>query len=160
MPNEKTIGKKTYTQSDELNTIAERILNDDSFFVAFSKQDNVKVCYLKVYPHVTKFVAGRCIRASHAVKYFSDYDYVIEVSGELWDSLNELTKDVLIWHELAHIHVEYNKKGERLLKLRDHDVQDFSEIIKRYGIDWFTDLRTFAASVYDLEPKDERKVKL
>lgn len=160
MPNEKTIGAKTYTESNELIDISKKVLDDpDTFFVAFNKND-VKICYLKVYPYITKLVAGRCIKSSHTVKYFSDFDYVIEVSGELWDKLNDITKEVLIWHELLHIQVEFNKNGEKLLKLRDHDVKDFSEIIKRYGIDWFTDLRTFASSVYDLQPKDERKVTL
>lgn len=158
---QKTIGKRTYEESDEIKLIAHKILNDPTNFpVAFAPEDNVKICYLKVYPSITKFVAGRCIRSNNTVKYFSDYDYVIEVSGDLWDNLNELTQEILIWHELNHILVETTKNGETLYKVRDHDIQDFSEIIKAYGIDWFNDLRTISSSVYDLEPVDERKIVL
>jgi len=159
--NQKTIGKKTYEECEDAKLVAHKILHDPiNFPVAFKPEDNVKVCYLKVYPHITKHIIGRCIKASHTTKYFSDFDYVIEVSGDLWDKLNDMTKEVLMWHELNHIYVEYNKGGDRILKIRDHDVQDFSEIIKQYGIEWFDDLRTMSSSVYDLEPADHRRIRL
>ena len=161
MSSQKTIGKKTYEESDDAKLIGHKILNEPhNYPVSFKPEDNVKICYLKVYPHITKHIVGRCIKASHSVKYFSDYDYLIEVSGDLWDKLNDLTKEVLIWHELKHIGIEYLKSGDKVFKILDHDVKDFAEIIKQYGIDWFNDLKTITASVYDLEPKDERRITL
>jgi membrane glycosyltransferase len=95
------------------------------------------------------------VRTGKELKFFSGFDYLIEMSGEVWDALDEPTRYILMLHELMHLlPVMNDKTGNWDFKLRDHDIQDFSSLIKKYGIDWVSKVKTIASSVYDLEPKD------
>lgn len=61
-----------------------------------------------------------------------------DVSITIYEANNEgFTKEqekILMLHELMHIQIDgdnFNKP-----KLRSHDIEDFSEIIEKYGMDW------------------------
>lgn len=56
----------------------------------------------------------------------------ITVFKKFWDSADTSTRKLLLVHELMHIII--NKAGE--YKLRQHDVQDFHDILKTAGLDW------------------------
>jgi hypothetical protein len=58
------------------------------------KENNIdigsaKICGLMVSPNINKTTAGRCIKAGKELKFFSNYDYIIEISQEYWDNLTE-----------------------------------------------------------------------
>lgn len=155
MEPKKIIGNKEYQIDDTMQKLASDLNTKHSL-----ELHGIKIGYMKVYPHISKTVAGRCTKTSAKTKFFSDFDYIIEMSGELWDSLDDATKEILMYHELLHILVEYDKNGDPKFKLRDHDVKDFQSIISKYGIDWLTNLKTMNASVYDLDPATENKLNL
>jgi len=149
----KTTSKKTFEVSSELKTLGEKVINDEKIAVY-----PAKIEYLIVYPNISKSVAGRCVRTGKELKFFSGFDYLVEMSGELWDTLDAPTKSILMEHELKHICPVMNEKsGEWEYKLRDHDVQDFGSIIKKHGIDWISKIKLSVASLYEL---DEEEVKI
>jgi hypothetical protein len=138
---------KTYTLSPELEVVASQVLEAEELQVY-----PARIKYMLVYPHISKRVAGRCVLASALVKFFGDADYVIQMSGELWDSLPDEVRRVLMYHELLHVMPVFNeKKGTWDFKLRDHDIQDFLVITEKYGIDWLKNLRAVFASVYEID---------
>jgi len=153
------IAGKDFVVSDDLKTIAEGLIKNDPILQTYNL-DIPRIGYILVYPNITKHVAGRCIKAGRELKFFSECDYVIEMSGETWDVLEEDVKKILTLHELMHIHIFHDKKGQVKFKLRDHDVKDFMYLIKTYGIDWFEKLRTVVSSTYDMKPEDEVKIKI
>src|SRR5271157_4156665 len=117
--------KKEFKEEPELKVLAEKVIDEQKLDVF-----PAKIIYLTVYPHVSKTTAGRCIRANNELKHFSKHDYIIEMSGDLWDALDESTQYILMHHELLHVLPTMNEKtGEWEYKIRDHDVQDFSKII-------------------------------
>ena len=149
----KLLSKKTFEVSADLKKLGEQVINDQKIDVYPAKLE-----FLLVYPNVTKSVAGRCIRTGKELKFFSGFDYLIEMSGELWDTLDDKTKAILMEHELKHVCPVMNEKsGEWEFKLRDHDVQDFSSIIKKYGVDWISTVKLSVASLYEI---DEQEVKI
>lgn len=156
MPQEKQIEKRTYQVSPEVKEIAKKVIAEHK---AVDIQD-AKIEYLLVYPNIAKHIAGRCSKTNKHTKFFSDFDFVIEMSGELWDALDVETKTILTLHELMHVKVTTNKDGETQYRIKDHDVKDFSYIISKHGIDWFGNLKVQMASVYDLDPADEGKITL
>ena len=114
-----------------------------------------------IYPNITKTTVGRCIKARPEFKFLTGFHYVIEVSGEIWSKLGDDIKEILVYHELLHANPVMNeKKGEWDYRLRDHDVKDFYAIIKKHGVDWFTNLKTQVSSIYDLKPADEDSISL
>ena len=142
------VGKKEYVKSQDLEILADKVINDKNMGI-----ENVAIKYLLVYPQISKTTAGRCIRANDLLKVYSDCDYVVQMSGDLWDQIDDDTKTILMWHELLHVSAIMNEKtGEWDYRLRDHDVQDFYTIIQAHGIDWFGKLKTLFSSVYDIDP--------
>lgn len=157
MEKQKQIKNKTYMKSDEVKNVAQSVINKYSNHLVLG---NAKIEYIAVYPNVSKTTVARCIRSNNELKYFSDADYIIEVSGDLWDQLTDIVKEILIYHELLHIYVTTNKSGETVYKLADHDVKDFSIIVKTFGVDWFNELKTLNSSVYELSPEQEDNLDL
>ena len=142
--------KKRYEVSDELGSLAAEV-------VSVKRLDftPAKIKYVKVYPLINKRTVGRCMLARPMIKLFGECDYIIQMSGDLWDKLDDDRKKILMWHELKHVlPVQNSKTGEWDFKLRDHDVQDFMEIINEHGVSWLTDLKTLFSSVYDLDKVD------
>lgn len=142
--------KKRYEISQELETLAQKVILDKHLDL-----DNIKIKYILVYPGISKKVAGRCVLSNPMIKLFGDCDYIIQMSGDLWNALDNNRQKILMWHELLHVFPVNNEKtGELDYKLRDHDIKDFNVIIQAEGIGWFNELKTLFLSVYDLEPKD------
>ncbi len=152
----KTSKKKEFEISDELKSIAEKVINNENIGI----DNNVKIQYLLVYPNISKKVAGRCMKTNNEFKFNTGIHYIIEMSGELWDKLDDTVKYVLTQHELMHINIETRDNGDIEYNLRDHDVQDFSSIINKHGIDWITKIKLTISSIYDLGPDDERNIKI
>ena len=153
---QKGSAKKEFEVSDELKTLAEEVIKGETLEI-----NPAKVEYLLVYPNISKTVAGRCVRAGKELKFFSGFDYIIEMSGELWDALDDSVRYVLMQHELMHIMPVMNDKtGEWKFELRPHDVEDFGKIIKKHGVDWISKVKLSISSLYDLTPIQEDKIKI
>jgi len=146
--------KKDFIISDELKELAEKVISEQNIDLM-----SAKVEYILVYPNISKTVAGRCIKTNRELKFFSGKDYLIEISGELWDSIDDSVRYVLLQHELMHIMPIVNDTtGEMKYELRKHDIEDFSNIIKKHGIDWINKVKLSISSLYDLSPKQEDKI--
>lgn len=118
-----------------------------------------QVGYLLVYPNISKQRAAKCVKASREVKYYSGHDYLIEVSGELWDMLDNDTKKMLLYHELLHIDPVFKAKNQEWkMQLRRPDFSDYYEINDKFGNEWYKTIQATVSSLYDLDPRQEGKV--
>lgn len=132
-----SIKNKRYEMSADVGLVAMQVINATMVSIA-----PARVKYIKVYPNIAKDKAATCTLASNLVNFFGECDYIISVSGELWDALNDKLKFILVYHELLHVMpVQNEKTGDWKFLLRDHDIQEFREIINAYGIDWLNDLK-------------------
>lgn len=148
---------KEYVDAPEVEKVALDIIKKENL----EQIVNVEVKYVLVYPNLSKTTVGRCKVASHDLHHFSGADYLIEISGEVWDSLPATMRRNLVWHLLEHIDPQYNeKRGEWNFKTRDHTVKDFKRIIDDQGIGWQGDLKTMVASIYDMDPEQQDRIKL
>lgn len=148
--------KKEFVISEELNELGNRVIKERTLDIG-----NANVEYILIYPNINKTTAGRCMRTSMELKYFSEADYIVEMSGELWDALDESIRYVLMEHELKHIMPIMNEKsGDWNYKIRPHDIEDFSSIIKEHGADWINKVKLSISSLYDLTPTEEDSIKI
>jgi hypothetical protein len=72
-----------------------------------------------------------------------EYDFIIWLAADAW--LGELTdhqRRALLDHELYHCHLNNEDKAE----IRPHDIEEFAEIIQRYGF-WRDDLERVRLAV-------------
>lgn len=124
--------------------------------------DDVDISYIKVYPNISKTKVANCRVANHREHFFTDgADYIISVSGDIWDNLGDERKEILIWHELEHVHPEYNESRDEFnYKVRSHDIEDFQSIINEHGVDWFDEMKEIVSSFHDLNPKKKQKIRI
>lgn len=57
-----------------------------------------------------------------------EYDFVVTIASDSWESLDDKQKDALIDHELCHCTFDGGHAG-----IRPHDYEEFAEIIERHG---------------------------
>ena len=147
---------KQLMESQEVEELAQEVIKEEGLELGPSE-----IGYFLIYPNLSKKIAAKCMKASREVKYYSGNDYLLEISGELWDMLDRRTRYMIIFHELLHINPVYKaKQQEWVFKIRKHDYGDFYEIADRHGNEWFKTVQATVSSLYDLDPKDENQVTL
>lgn len=141
-----------YENSEIIGSSAESII-----FKEMIDLKGAKVAYLMSYPYIKKNVAAKIVKADKVLKFFaSDVDYVIIVSNEIYNVLNEEMREMLLLNQLLKICPVTNEKtGSIAYKIVDHDFKGFHKMFKKYGgMDWFYKLREINSSLYDLSPSE------
>lgn len=147
--------KKQLEVNPDIDKLASRIISEQHLDVR-----PAKIVYLTVYPNITKTTIAKCIKASNELAFFSDADYLIEVSGEVWDALDDDSRYVLLYHELLHVMpIMDEKTGNFNMQIRDHDVIDFRQVLNKYGMDWDKKIKAIVSSIYQMDPAEEDKIK-
>ena len=113
---------------------------------------DVRVEYLfldKPPTHGGKIVLGRARRVGGLGAVFANLDehhagtvceaprpfFVVEIAEPIWRELNADRRKALVDHELMHCRSERNEvTGERVLKIRPHDFEEFAAILRRHGL--------------------------
>lgn len=75
-----------------------------------------------------------------------DESFQIVVWKRLWDELKPEQREALIFHELRHAAVEYGNDGFPKLALVGHDLEEFDDVVRRYGA-WREQVSSFAESL-------------
>lgn len=86
-----------------------------------------------------------------------DIQFIIELASEVWEHLGIFQKRALIDHELCHCGVEVDDEGEAKYSIRGHDIQEFSNIVKRHG-KWNDTITYFADQLSLFEPSPLKAV--
>ena len=155
-PEETISTEKQLMESPEMETIAKKVIKD--YNLDFGPAE---LGFFLVYPNISKQRAAKCMKATREVKYYSGNDYLIEVSGELWDMLDSKTREMMIYHQLLHLDPTFKSKTQEWkMNLRKPDFADFYAINDKFGNEWYKTIQATASSLYDLDPRQESKVSL
>lgn len=76
------------------------------------------------------------------MRVYADYDFLIWLAKNYYMSMTEEQRTALIDHELCHCRYD---EDEEKASLRGHDVEEFNEILQRYGFWWRGSERTAEA---------------
>lgn len=74
-------------------------------------------------------------RVQDKYKWGIPADFTITVFEPNCRGFSEKQLEILLFHELLHIHIEY-KDGEEKYSINPHDLEDFRYIIDRFGSHW------------------------
>lgn len=147
---------KQLMESPEVEAIASKVI--EKYKMEFGPAE---IGYFLVYPNLSKQRAAKCMKASREVKHYSGNDYLIEISGELWDMLDNDTKEMMLYHELLHVDPTFKSKNQEWkMNIRKPDFADFYTINDKFGNEWYKTIQATVSSLYDLDPRQESKVKL
>jgi len=100
---------------------------------------------------------GRCKKATALDRELMDWDFVILLQQEFWQSeaVTDEQRDALLDHELCHAAVKEDPysndplrddRGRIVYRIRKHDLEEFAAIAARYGT-WKRDLELFAQAL-------------
>lgn len=145
---------KQFIESDEVEEVARRVLDEEMLDIG-----PAEIGYLLVYPNINKKTAGKCKKCNKELQFYTGNNYLIQISGELWDMLTEKSRYLLVFHELLHVDAVFKSKTQEWkFKIRRHDFEDFYEIYDNHGLEWMKTIKGTVSSLYDLDPKEETEV--
>lgn len=101
-------------------------------------ETDVRIGFLRSFKekkHHGKLVFGECEKVKEQYKPFCPYDFLIIFYEENIVGFDERMLYALMHHELLHVGVNDND-GELAYRVNPHDVEEFDEIISRYGLHW------------------------
>jgi hypothetical protein len=148
--------KREYEESEELKFFADKVIAEQKIDIT-----PAQVAYLLVSPNISKTVPSKTIKTTPEFKFFSNYDYVIEISLDLWTALDDADRHILLHHELLHILPLMNEKtGDYDFKLRKPDFIAFKSILDKYGADWKSKIKLSISSIHNLTPAQEDSIKI
>jgi len=78
-----------------------------------------------------QIVYGKAEKVSLKAQVHVPYDFIIWLSADRFGLLAPLQKEALIDHELCHCQWDEGKAS-----IRPHDIEEFTEILERYGYWW------------------------
>jgi hypothetical protein len=155
-PDDTISRNKQLMESPEIEKIADEIIDRETLDFG-----PAEIGYFLVYPNLSKYRAAKCKKTSREVKYYSGNDYLIEISGDMWDMLDQKTREMVVFHQLLHVDPVYKAKNQEWkMKVRKPDFNDFYEINDKFGNEWYKTVQAAVSSLYDLDPRGESKVSL
>jgi hypothetical protein len=86
---------------------------------------------------------GVAAKTGGKLAYFTGHDFIIEFSHSVWLNLTPEQRIALVDHELAHCERDEETGA---WTMRDHDVEEFSDIVARWGL-WTPSLRGFGTAI-------------
>lgn len=116
-------------QNKKYEQIGEAIVSE-----LFPELLNVKIAWLasdKAKSTNGKIIHAECSKVTEKYDWCCPYDFTITVYEPNVSRFNEEQIKILLEHELMHIGIE----GQRMY-IVPHDAEEFTEIIRKYGIDW------------------------
>lgn len=92
---------------------------------------------------------GKVAKANEILKYMTDIDIIVLLNEHIFDKLAEDQKRMIIEELLAQVYWDSNSGKIKLIK---PDVNTFSLLIKKYGIDFYLGVKdSIAASLNELD---------
>lgn len=82
--------------------------------------------------------------------------FLIILDDRYWEAATPLQREILVFHELSHIRHKldrygaprFDKDGLPVYGLHGHDVEEFTQVVARYGA-WNDDIRAFVAAAQE-----------
>jgi hypothetical protein len=92
---------------------------------------------------------GKVAKANEILKYMTDIDIIVILNENIFDKLADDQKRMIIEELLAQVYWDSNTGKIKLIK---PDVNTFSLLIKKYGIDFYLGVKdSIAASLNELD---------
>ena len=125
------------TISQEYTEIADKLIKSEPI-LDYIKKSKVRITFLGSDHEKKanrKLVYGECEKVPDKYKWAVPCDFTITVFEPNVEKFTDSQLKILILHELLHIGIEEDGNEEKYY-CYPHDLEDFREIIERYGMDW------------------------
>ena len=96
---------------------------------------------------------GKVTKAGEIIKFLNDFDIIIQVNEIIFSQLEEEQQQIIADELVAQIYFDQEKD---LIKIIKFDVNTFSGIIQRHGIDKYMAVKESISTLVDME-KEKNK---
>ncbi len=131
-----------FIAAPELEELARDVMAtfDEFRSIETGLEDGVRIAYVwetkpfdplkdEFKPHTI----AKVTKAGPLWRCLAETDLVIQFRQTFWGPFTEAQRRAVVHHELTHIVVEEDDKGGVKISLREHDVEDFSKTMRRFG---------------------------
>lgn len=123
----------TFRPAPEAKKMAEEIIN--SYHPHLEKANIIYLFRTGSWKSKGRLVTGKALAIPQMWRFVSGYDLVVMVNEVIWTNLKHKGRQALIDHELSRFEEpNKDKEGNMRWGLREEDLKEFSQVIKRYGI--------------------------
>jgi len=155
VPDDDRFEEADYMAAPDLGEVARALIKAEP--ARFDHFKGLRVIYLwrrKGGTHAGgRLTLGKCQKPGGLLAYFADAEFVIWVAADhhrervagARAGATRFEIEAVVFHEMCHIGIECNEKGECRNVVVPHDVVTFNAEIARYGA-WKDDLRAAAAT--------------
>ena len=124
--------------NEEYAKIGAKLIETDEYLVRV-KDSSATIVYLssdKAKKAYGRAVYGDCEKVPDKWKWSVPADYAIIVYEPNVAEMDEGKLQVVIYHELLHVGISYDKDGNEVHSIVPHDINEFTAVAERFGIDW------------------------
>jgi len=131
-----------FVQDDELDDLGYTMLQHPDFRVLKDavEQNGLRITYVfetkpwdpakdDLKPHTI----AKVVKASPLWRCMAEVDLVVQFRRTFWNAFNPVQREAVLHHEYTHIDIAYTERGEMVVSLRPHDVEEFVQTARRYG---------------------------
>lgn len=86
-----------------------------------------------------RIIYGDCTLVSEKLKEFIDYDFIITFYPNA-RNISPKAQKMFMYHELRHIGIDKKDIGDFKFYIEPHTLEDFTDIVEKYGMNWITTL--------------------
>lgn len=124
--------------NEDYQTIAEDLIQNEPSLAKIKESSATIICLSSSHKKTKEGgrVYGQCEKISEKYKWSIPCDYTITIFEPNIIGFSEKQIRILIFHELLHIQIDIGEDGQDVYSTRGHDLEDFKEIIDRWGTDW------------------------
>lgn len=123
----------------ELRELAEQVMQEFDLLSTLNRhKEDIRIGYQWSESDKMKdgmVVYGDCEKVKPKLKEFIDYDFIITFYP-CAKNISERARKMLMYHELRHIGINEVEGNIATLHLNPHTIQDFREIVEKFGFDW------------------------
>ena len=125
---------------EDYQEIAEEVVKTEKS-LAYIRQSNVSFIVLgsdNEKKSKGRRIFGECEKIPGKYKWIIPYDFTITIFEPNVERFTEEQMRILLLHELMHIGIEEDGNEEKYYTV-PHDIEDFVEILERFGVGWNDD---------------------
>lgn len=126
--------------SEKLAELGKQLIETEEK-LAYLRASRVRIGYLASEHEKLssgRTVHGQCERVPTKNQWAIPYDFLVVFFMPNCERFTDEQLRILMFHELLHIGVERDGNDEQY-RIIPHDIEDFKEIINRYGLEWSHD---------------------
>ena len=126
------------TLNEKYSEIARELINTEDALVDV-RNSQATIVYLSSEHKKksgNKIIFGQCEKVAEKYKWGIPADFTITVFEPNVEGFSKEQLKILLFHELLHVGIEFNADGSETYSIKGHDLEDFKEIINRFGTDW------------------------